>query len=122
VPPTTSIVDAYRAALLHRAAVEPLEEGGFAATVPDAPGIVADGDTLEGCVVDLLQRLERWIKFWAANGYPLPVIDGIDLNSDEGRALVHYHAGGEPAGVAGRFFADEHQLEAAFDEWDKAAS
>ena len=73
-------------------------------------------------MLDLLQRLERWIKLWAARGYPLPVTDGIDLNSNESRALVRYHASGEPAGATDQLFADEHELEAAFGEWDKAAS
>lgn len=122
MPPTTSIVDAYCAAMLRRANFEALEEGGFAATVPEAPGIVAGADTLEECATDLLERSERWIKLCAAKGYPLPAIDGIDLNTPEAQALVKYHQGGEPRPVTGRFFADENELEAAFDDWDKAAS
>jgi predicted RNase H-like HicB family nuclease len=107
---TIGIVDAYVVALVHRMEIEALEEGGFVATVPEARGIIADGDTLPQCIEDLVARLERWVRDWSTRGVELPVVDGINLNTPENRALVGYHKGSEPRPVAGEFFEDSESF------------
>ena len=66
--------------------VEPLEEGGFLATSPDVPGLVAEGRTM-GEAVEIAQGLVRKIvESCLEHGDPLPpalargaVVGAIDL-------------------------------------------
>ena len=52
--------------------VEPLEEGGFVATSPDVPGLVAEGRSLVE-VTELAQHLTRTIvETYLDHGDPLP--------------------------------------------------
>ncbi len=52
--------------------LEPLEEGGFVATSPDVPGLVAEGRTLVE-TVELAQQLTRKIaESLIEKGWPLP--------------------------------------------------
>ena len=52
--------------------IEPLEEGGYVATSPDVPGLVAEGRSLVE-VVDLAQQLTRTIvETYLDHGDPLP--------------------------------------------------
>jgi len=106
-----TIVEDYCWRLAHSAMVAPLDEGGVVATVPGVPGVIASGDTLKECFLDLFRRLEDWVSTLLQNGWTLPVVDGIDLNSEEGRALARYHearinpSGGPPAASNEEFLA-----------------
>jgi antitoxin HicB len=52
--------------------IEPLKEGGYVATSPDVPGLVAEGRSLVE-VVDLAQALTRTIvETYLDHGDPLP--------------------------------------------------
>jgi antitoxin HicB len=52
--------------------VEPLEEGGFLATSPDVPGLVAEGRSI-GEVVEIAQGLARKIlESCLEHGDPIP--------------------------------------------------
>lgn len=114
---TKSIVEDYLVGLLPHVRMERLEEGGFVATVPEAPGVIADGDTPLECITDLYERLERWVKGWSAKGCELPAVAGIDLNTPENRTLASYHDGGEAAAPSGLVFdSDEAFLEHLADE------
>jgi len=48
----------------------------------------AEGDTLEACRDELQEVLEDWIILGLRMGHPLPVIDGIDLNTRKGAAQL----------------------------------
>lgn len=52
--------------------VEPLEEGGFVATSPDVPGLVADGDTFAEMIENVGHVTRLIIETCVARGYPLP--------------------------------------------------
>lgn len=55
-----------------RLMIEPLEEGGFVATSPDVPGLVAQGRTLEE-TVEISRGLVRCIvESCIEHGDPLP--------------------------------------------------
>ncbi|MDZ4657236.1 MAG: type II toxin-antitoxin system HicB family antitoxin [Bythopirellula sp.] len=52
--------------------IEPLEEGGYVATSPDVPGLVAEGQSLVE-VAELAQQLTRAIvETYHDHGDPLP--------------------------------------------------
>jgi antitoxin HicB len=56
--------------------VSPLPEadgGGFAATVPDLPGCMSDGDTPEEAVANVLDAIESWIEAANDAGRAIPV-------------------------------------------------
>lgn len=103
---TTTIVEDYLIGLLPHVRIERLDEGGFVATVPEAPGEIADGDTPPECITDLYERLECWVKDWSRRGLPLPVVQGIDLNTPENRALVACHDVGVAMPESGPVFED----------------
>jgi predicted RNase H-like HicB family nuclease len=57
-----------------RLTLEPLEDGGYVATSPDVPGLVAEGRTVTE-VTELAQRLARLIvESCVEHGDPLPAI------------------------------------------------
>ena len=57
-----------------RLEIEPLEEGGFVATSPDVPGLVAEGRSLVE-VAEIAQKLARQIvEVCIEYGDPLPPI------------------------------------------------
>jgi predicted RNase H-like HicB family nuclease len=62
-----------------RLRVEPLEEGGFVATSPDVPGLVAEGRTLVE-TAEIAQDVARKIaESCLAHGEPLPkALSGLD--------------------------------------------
>ena len=54
--------------------VEPLEEGGFVATSPDVPGLVAEGRSLVE-VAEIAQKLARQIvEVCIEYGDPIPAV------------------------------------------------
>jgi hypothetical protein len=64
------------------------------------------------CARDLFDRLLDWVKVSLANGNVLPIIDGIDMNSDAGKILVSYQHIGSSTASGQNFYEDE--LNAAF--------
>lgn len=52
--------------------LEPQEEGGFTVTVPDLPGCVSQGDTVEECRENIADAIEGWIEAARATGIPVP--------------------------------------------------
>jgi predicted RNase H-like HicB family nuclease len=116
-----SIVEDYVMAAMRRAELEPMENGVVGATVPDCFGVVAVGADIHECSANLYARLEDWVRVSLERGYQLPVIDGIDLNTDAARVLATYH-GGRQRPSAGEFLCDESELQAAFEQWDEEAA
>lgn len=66
-------------AALRRANYE-LEEGVFYANVPELPGVLAYGSTLEECRNQLIEVIEGWLIVGIRHGDAIPVLDTIDLN------------------------------------------
>ena len=79
---------------MHEAAirvhVEPLEEGGFLATSPDVPGLVAEGRSVTEAV-EIAQGLTRKIaESCIEHGDPLPrALAGVDEGAAEGFRVAH---------------------------------
>lgn len=75
-----SMLTRYIEAAMRLAHYEIMEDGRFWGDIPPAPGVWADGDTLEQCREELQSVVEDWILISARLGHEIPVIDGIDLN------------------------------------------
>ncbi len=118
--PLLTIVEDYVMAAIRRAKFEQFGNGMVGATVPGCPGVVAFGADIHECARDLYIRLEDWVRVSLAAGRALPVIDGIDLNSEGAKLLASYH-GGTVSSVRGEFYADDGEFEAALDRWDAEA-
>lgn len=114
MPLLTSVED-FLIAAARRAVIEPQEDGIVAAIVPECPGVIAFGNDAHECFQDLVRRLNDWVRVSLELGNPLPVIDGIDLNTEAGRLLASYHHLGD-ASPGGRIYQDEDELDAAFAE------
>ncbi len=55
--------------------VSPLSEadgGGFAATVPDLPGCMSDGDTPEAAIANVLDAIDVWLEAAREAGRAIP--------------------------------------------------
>jgi len=119
----TTAVEDYLTAALRRADVEQVEGGMFVASVSGLPGIIAGGVDVHECARELYRRLEEWVLVSLARGQKLPVLDGIDLNSDANRVLATYDrervASARQSGR--RVLENEQELEAALDELDRSA-
>jgi predicted RNase H-like HicB family nuclease len=63
---------------LEQAVYDKLEDGTFAAGIPDCPGVVAFAPTLRGCERELRSTLEDWILLGLKLRHRLPVINDID--------------------------------------------
>ena len=46
--------------------------GGFAATVPDLPGCMSDGETPEEALHNVLDAIDSWIEMAEELGHSLP--------------------------------------------------
>ena len=42
--------------------IYPCDEGGFVAEIPALPGCLAQGETLEECIVNIEEARELWIE------------------------------------------------------------
>ena len=71
---------AYIEAGMDLARYDKLEDGSFAAEIPELEGVVAFGKNLKACQTELRSTLEDWILVGFHLGHRLPIIAGIDLN------------------------------------------
>jgi predicted RNase H-like HicB family nuclease len=79
----------YIQAALMQAEYDTLEDGSYVATVPGLQGVIAVGDTLEECSMDLIEVIEEWIVARLQWGYSIPPIGGqIIMSSKEPIAVV----------------------------------
>jgi predicted RNase H-like HicB family nuclease len=65
-----------------QAVYDKLEDGTFASRIPLCKGVIAFGNTLDECEIELHSTLEDWILMGLKFGHAMPVIDGIDLNKE----------------------------------------
>jgi len=71
----------YIQAAMHQAKYEILsEDNSFYGEIPGFQGVWANAPTLEACREELLSALEDWLLVRIADRFPLPVVNGIDLN------------------------------------------
>jgi len=112
--PALTIVEDYIRAALPRVKFRVLPEGGVEAWIPECGGVIASGDATRECVDDLIDRLQEWIAVGIENGFHIAVLDGVDLNTSENRALAGYHKH-PPRAQSGEFYANTEELNAAFE-------
>ncbi|MCX6023361.1 MAG: type II toxin-antitoxin system HicB family antitoxin [Chloroflexi bacterium] len=67
---------------MDKATYETLEDGSSYGEIPGLQGVYANELTLDGCRSELQSALEDWIVFGLANGFALPVLNGINLNAE----------------------------------------
>ena len=63
-----------------QAVYEKLKDGTYCGEIPECPGTIAFGQTLQTCQAELQSVLEGWILVKIRHGDGLPVIDEINLN------------------------------------------
>lgn len=73
---------------LSQAVYDKLEDGAYSGRIPLCKGVVAFGATLKECQDELRSTLEDWILVGLKLGHSLPVIAGIDLNTEPQREPV----------------------------------
>jgi len=73
----------YIQAALMQAEYDTLEDGSYVATVPGLQGVIAVGDTFEGCRTDLIEVIEEWIVARLQWGHPIPPIGGQIIASSK---------------------------------------
>jgi len=79
----------YIEAALRRAKYETLENGTYMATVDGLQGVIATGETIETCRVDLIEVIEEWITIRLQRGLSIPALDGFMISvSQEPMAIV----------------------------------
>ncbi len=74
------MITEYIQAALRRARYE-IVDNVYYADVPELPGVLAYGDTLEACRQQLIEVIEGWLIVGFRHGDELPVLDAIDLNA-----------------------------------------
>ena len=87
---THFVLSEYIESGLDQAEYEKLEDGSYSGSIPACPGVIAFADSLRACERELRSVLEDWLLLGLKLGHSLPVIGGIDLNTDM------THAEGEP--------------------------
>ena len=73
----------YINAAMRRATYEILPDCTFYGEIPGLRGVYADARTLEECREQLQEVLEGWIILGLRLGHSLPVVDGIELATDQ---------------------------------------
>ena len=68
---------------LRHATYEILPDSTFYGEIPGLRGVYADAGTLEECREQLQEVLEGWIILGLRLGHSLPVVDGIELATDQ---------------------------------------
>ena len=65
-----------------QAQIEELGESSFGGKIPNCLGVIALGNTPSECQEELRSVLEEWLLVGLRLRHPLPVVGGIDLNSE----------------------------------------
>jgi len=112
-----TIVEDYVLAALSQAEFEAMDGQTIVGTVPGGLGVISMGADLHDCATDLYGRLQDCVRHFLVNGFPLPLFEGIDLNTQRVELLKSYveRRSAEPEG---EFLEDASALEAAFAEQD----
>ncbi len=62
--------------------IEQLEDNSYVGRIPSCKGVIAFGDTLSDCEMELRSTLEDWILVGLKLGHTLPIIAEINLNQE----------------------------------------
>jgi predicted RNase H-like HicB family nuclease len=119
--PLMTIVEAYIVVALRHALAEELEDSTYVATIPELPGLIAYGADVHECACELYRLVGEVVKTWLVSGYHVPVIDGVDLNSEKAQILASYHLHHATTRVDDSLYGDEDALEAAFEARRKSS-
>jgi len=82
------IVSDYVAEAMGAASYDKLEDVSFGGRIASCAGVVASGTTLRACEDELRSTLEDWSLAGLKLGHPLPILAGIDLNTEPQREPV----------------------------------
>ncbi len=75
-----SVLSEYIERAMARCCYEKLEDDRFASSIPDLPGVWADGASKEACRAALREVLEEWLVAALREDDDLPELDGVTLN------------------------------------------
>ncbi len=79
---TQYVLTEYLDQAMAQAEYDKLEDNRFAGRIPACKGVVAFGETLRGCEIELRSTLEDWLLVGLKLGHQLPVVGDIDLNKE----------------------------------------
>lgn len=79
---TQYILSDYIDRAMAQAEYDKLEDGTFSGHIPDCKGVIALGDNLKECEIELRATLEDWLLLGLKLGHQLPIVEGIDLNKE----------------------------------------
>ncbi len=82
------ILSDYIEQAMEQAEYDKLEDGTYGGSIPPCPGVLAFGNTLKECEAELRATLEDWILVGLKLGHVLPVVGGVDLNTEPRREPV----------------------------------
>ncbi len=82
------ILSEYIERAMAAAEYDKLDDTSFSGRITSCPGVIAFGDSLHTCEIDLRSVLEDWILLGLKLGHHLPIIDHIDLNQEPQREPV----------------------------------
>jgi predicted RNase H-like HicB family nuclease len=88
--PLQTILEHYAQEALKRAEYRHLPDGTFVGRVPALKGVIAFAADREQCENELFSVVEDWARVGVQRGLDLPVMGGVDLNTDEARNLAQY--------------------------------
>lgn len=73
------MISRYLDEALHRASYQPVDDGGYYATVRGLRGVIAHGQTLEACRAQLAEVIEEWILVRVAQGLEIPRLGRVSI-------------------------------------------
>lgn len=79
---TQFVISEYIARAMAQAEYDKLDDGSFSGRISSCKGVIAFGSTLSECENELRSTLEDWLLVGFKLGHKLPVIEGIDLNTE----------------------------------------
>lgn len=104
-----TIVLDYLNATLRGIREQRLKDGRLRLSVDQFPHLTAEGDNYSEAVGELVTKLLSVVFYRAEHHYALPVLEGIYLNSEEGKKLMEYHQfTGFPARVVPLVLTEEN--------------
>lgn len=88
--PLQTILEHYAQEALKQAVYDQLEDRSFVGRIPVLKGVIAFGRDKQECESELLSVVEDWARVGVQRGLDLPVIGGLDLNTEAARDLAQY--------------------------------
>jgi predicted RNase H-like HicB family nuclease len=64
---------------LRKAQYRKLEDGTWFVEIPGFTGVWANGESVEGCRLELIDVLEEWLILKLRDQDPIPHVDGVSL-------------------------------------------